>query len=170
VVRDFPNVIQEVLADTALGDKDFLLAVREAFYDFLDRNLDPREFESKTRTTKEGLFIPLNEILSFGHDGEIIHIHLASARTLEPDERTVMITDGFEKLAKKFAEPEFQAVKKVTITSWIVAKKPEFFETFGFVTDGPIDESVRQEYFKDETGPISAAHIDREVFLKRYLK
>jgi len=163
--RDFPT-------DSFKTDKDFIFAVSEVVMDYFDQNLDPMETEKilREKFIETGKFIPLNEILSYGYYKEAVHIHLASAKTIDKEERGRIINEGLQKLARKLKEdPELKDVKKITATSWIVFKMPEFLEAMGFTIDGPIDEEKRQKYFAHEKGEIWAAHIDREDFLKKYL-
>ncbi|MFH1089668.1 MAG: hypothetical protein V1716_04570 [Candidatus Uhrbacteria bacterium] len=171
-LRQFPSEVQEICEDTSLDEQKFLNKFQDLLIDFLDRNFDAREYEVKVGLVEARAhgFIPLNEIIYFGADDNLAHIHLGSARTFGPKEIISLFNDDLEKLAKELEKPEFKKVKKVTATSWIVAQKPEFFKAAGFTIDGPIGEEMTRRHFSTETRPVVASHIDREDFLRRYLK
>jgi len=171
-LKQFPPEVQEICEDTFLDEKTFLNKFQDLLIDFLDKNFDAREYEVKTGLADAETygFIPLNEIIYFGADDNLAHIHLGSARTFGPKEIISLFNDGLEKLAKELIKPEFAGIKKVTATSWIVAQKPDFFAGAGFTIDGLVDEEMRQRHFSTETRPVVASHIDREDFLQRYLK
>lgn len=173
-MRLFSVETQRIVDDPLLNDEVFQAAVINSLFDFLDRNIDPEQFEVARRAAfvEQGGFTPLNEIISYGCDDGVAHIHLADARTLtlRPRAFITAIIDGLEKLAKVLIQPGFEGVKVVTATSFIVAEHSGLLERAGFIIDGPIDEKTRQQHFKTEARPVSASHMSREDFLRRYLK
>lgn len=167
------EILSRFPIDSSETDEDFISAVSGVVMDYFDQNLDPIATEKilREKFIETGKFIPLNEILSYGYYKETVHIHLASAKTIDKEEREQIINEGLQKLARKLKEdPELKDVKKITATSWIVFKMPQVLEVMGFTIDGPIDEETRQRSFSHEKGPVWASHIDREDFLKRYLR
>lgn len=170
-VKGLQEVLQNFPVDSFETDETFVTAVTEAVLD-LDRNFDPTEVEKIQRKNfvEQGKSTPLNEILAYGYDDGIVHIHLANTRTLGPKQFITAVTDGLEKLAKLLTQPGFEEAKVITATSFIVAEHPGLLEHAGFTIDGPISEVTRRRHFRTETRPISASHMDREDFLKHYLK
>lgn len=116
-------------------------------------------------------FTPLSRALSFGvtEDGYVAHIHLAPAadiRNLRED-----VTEGLHKLADLIREnpDQYQALERITATSWIVSEHPRVLERLGFTIDGPVSEaSARHRREQGETRPASRAHIDIPDFLAKY--
>jgi len=167
------EILSNFSIDSFETDEDFVTAVSEVVMDYFDRYLDPVETEKilRVKFIETGKFIPLNEILSYGFYKEVVHIHLASAKTMDKEERDQTINDGLQKLARKLEDdPELKDIKKIMATSWIVFKRPESLVSMGFTIDGPIDEETHRKHFSHEKGPVWTSHIDREDFLKRYLK
>lgn len=168
--------LQEVLRKFSVepfeDDRDFLEDVLETLLDFIDKNFDPFELEKAQRErfiTKEN-FIPLSEILSFGHDGTVAHIHLAPARTMGKKEMVVSVLTGLRELARRLNEdPVLKDIKEITATSVLVAEHSSLLEKLGFPYQGLVDEETRQKYFPKETQPVGRCRVSREDFLKRYL-
>jgi len=125
-------------------------------------------------TFKEGSleqykFIPLNEILSYGIAGDLIHIHLEPAEGRSPGEKMELVQQGLRELAKKLIEDHaLEGIKTILATSWIVAAHPRIMEKLGFKVEGPIDEKMRREHFADESRPVGYSHMSREQFLELY--
>ena len=138
----------------------------------LKRN-NPRTYEEIEAEVfvKQGGFIKLNRMLSYGYSGEedeFIHIHLAPSRTLGPKEKITFTIDGFNKLAKTVKENE--KIKGITASSNIVAEHPETMERLGFIVLGEIDEKTKQAHFADGDREIHIAAMSREALLSKYLK
>lgn len=146
------DAIQPILAYQRAHPKESQIAARRAF-------------------VEHGGFTPINELLSYGHreDGETIHIHLAPADGIENWRERVL--DGFHELAHQVqAHPdEWQNFKRLTATSWIVAKNPGLLTRLGFTIEGPISDEARRKHFAGETRPIARAIMDRQTLLDKYL-
>lgn len=154
------------------NDEKFFAAVVETVLNFLDDNFNPLEMEKWTRARffAKGNFVPLSEILSFGHDERVAHIHLAPARTMGPKEMLTSVISGLRELARRLNEDEsLRDIERVTATSALVAEHSSLMERLGFSYTGLIDDETRQKYFSDETRPVGSCHMSREDFLKRYL-
>ncbi|PIX61905.1 hypothetical protein CO057_02140 [Candidatus Uhrbacteria bacterium CG_4_9_14_0_2_um_filter_41_50] len=140
--------------------------------DFFAKHVDPDKFEAVERKkfVERGNFIPLNEILSFGADDGVAHIHLAPARAIAPEKRMQLLNGGLRELALRMnTDEQLSEISRVKATSWIVAKMPSIIESLGFHIDGPIDDEIRRLYFPDQKGEIWEAHMDRKEFLEIYL-
>ncbi len=131
---------------------------------------NPQEFEAARRKAfaKEGGFIPLNEILSYGIENNgTVHIHLAPAQTLDNQEKMNLLIDGFKKLAEVVKNNE--EITNISATSWIVAKAPKTMQKFGFRVTGEISDEMKEKHFTDEDRPVHKAVMTREEFLAKYL-
>ncbi|KKR21387.1 MAG: hypothetical protein UT48_C0009G0019 [Parcubacteria group bacterium GW2011_GWE2_39_37] len=108
-------------------------------------------------------FIEVSEALSYGIDGEEVHIHLVP-------EGKVNLLESIELGLKKLAEivKENETIKIITATSTLVERNPRVVKLFGFTVDGKIDETTRQRHFAGEKREVWAAHMTREDFLNRY--
>lgn len=129
---------------------------------------NPQLFEKIRRSAfvREGGFIPVNEILSYGVYEGIMHIHLAPAEQMGTSEKLFNLKDGLKGLAEVVKKDE--SVKIITATSWIVTEHPKLLERFGFIVEGEIDEETKKKYFSDETRVVSRAYMTREDFLRKY--
>lgn len=114
----------------------------------------------------ECAFTPINDLLSYGREDGLIHIHLAPAKTLSVKEKIAAVRDGLTRLATIVHADE--SMKQIEATSWIVARHPKLMKKLGFTVTGPIDDGMRQRRFREETRPVSHAVINREEFLRRY--
>ena len=118
---------------------------------------------SMGKATEE--FTPVNEILTYGVDGDNVHIHLNSLQ-ISHQEKEELIYAGLRKLAVIIkSKPE---INKISATSWIVARHPRSIQKLGFTIKGPISEEFRQKHFKDEERPVHYSEMSREEFLTRY--
>ena len=146
----------------------FLLAIKPIF----DYEKDyPRNFESVLgyNMTKRYNFLPLNQVFSYGKDGNIVHIHISPATSMSPSEKLSNLKNGLKELAKIIEQDE--EVETITATSSLVAEHPEIVEgLLGFAIDGPISKEERENHFKYDTREIHKAHMTREDFLKKWKK
>ncbi len=167
------DYLDKLKNQTFENDEALITATSEVVSAFMKEHFSPKDIELRARQhfIEKSNFIPLNEILSYGYDQNVIHLHLAPARTEIPKRRLELVLNGFENLAKAMEnDPALKDIKEITMTSWIVAKWPEVFEAFGCTIDGPISDEDRERHFKNDKGEIWKAHIDRADFLARYLK
>jgi hypothetical protein len=151
--------------------EEFVEKTFSALEPILDlRKKNPEAFEKLQRKSfiEQEKFTPLNEILSYGGNGDLVHIHLAPAKTIGIGEMRRLIKDGFEKLARIVEENK--EIKKIAATSWIIAEHPKIMERFGFEVEGEIDEETRQRHFVDDDREIHGAAMTRKEFLSKYLK
>src|SRR3989339_838924 len=134
------------------------------------------------KASVEATNLPLNEILYYGVDQDIIHIHLKSVAELlkEHGKRDgitrveELLEDGLRKLAIVIGKNE--DIKKVTAKSWLCASKSgrRWLEELGFVWDGLISKEERELHFKDavnakgEPEKVAEMHMDRDEFLRKY--
>ena len=109
-------------------------------------------------------FIEANELISYGKEDNIIHIHVVPKEKIE--NIFISFREGMEKISKIVREDE--EIEKVTATSWIVAEHPRALERVGFTIDGEIGDEMRKAHFSNEKRPIWGAHISREELLKKY--
>lgn len=180
-VRTLPPEISDELVQMidklfeTIDPEDFeamLERVQKVITSFLEKHFTRESLEKFRREVfvREGKFMPLNEIISFGVGGDnIAHIHLAPASLLRPKELLRGVREGLQELARRLEEdPKFKDVSVVTASSWIVAKNPKLLERIHFTVDGPISEQMREEHFQDEVREVWAAHMDRKEFLKQY--
>ena len=137
------------------------------------RIANPRLFESIRAEgfVAQGKFTKLNEILSYGQRGDIIHIHLAPSKELlkkiGKERYEELILDGLKKLAIVVEKDE--GIKEITATSPVVYNNPKRMAKFHFVSRGLISEEHRERYWKGTKEPIEEAYIPRDKFLTQYL-
>jgi len=125
------------------------------------------EFEEAQMQTmnKEGGFIAINRLLSYGIYGPIVHLHAPPGKTVEGKRKLYL--DGLAELAKIINQnPE---IEEITATSHLVAEHQGLFKMLGF-TVGDLPEESRKEHFAGEERELKIAKISREDFLKRFLK
>ena len=119
---------------------------------------------------EQGNFIKLNEILSYNIDDNDAHIHIAPAKELLKETGQAgfiqLISDGLLKLTE--VVKVHNEIKKITASSWFVAKYPRIMEKLGFKIVGPISDEKRNEYFGDDTGDIQEAQMTRDELLDKY--
>lgn len=135
---------------------------------------NPEGLESlrRERFVETGGFIKVNELVSYGKGGDIIHIHFAPAEYLLEKSGFVALKELAEQGLRRLAEivEKDKDIKRIEATSWLVAKYPRIIKSFGFEIDGPISDEIREKYFsQNEERNIGASHIKREDFLEKYL-
>ena len=152
-----------------ISDKQqFLSEIMTALKPALDiREAHPDKFEEAlARAMNEsGGFIEINRLLSYGKSGSIIHMHAPAGETV--GNKVTLYREGLRKLAEIINDDP--KIKKVTATSPLVSAHPGLFTRAGFKVDDVTDE-FRQQHFAGEEREIKIAEIDREEFLKRFLK
>lgn len=124
-----------------------------------------KEFEEAQAKAMNELsgFTEINRLLSYGKDGDRIHIHAPFGRTVEG--KLKLYREGMRKLAEIVEnDPE---VKKITATSALVAEHPSLFERAGFEIS-EVPEWIKEEHFDGQKN-IKKASISRDEFLKRFL-
>jgi hypothetical protein len=163
--------IQKLLEQhSATEDKDaFIDGVASALkpiFEFREKN--PEEFGKILREAfvEQGGFTKVNEILSYGEYKDLVHIHLASSDGMKIGEVKRKFLEGLGQLAEIIKNKE--EIKKITATSWIVAKNSKLLEKLGFTVEGELSEELKREHFTGDKRPISRASISREDFLKIY--
>lgn len=158
-----------LLACENISDKQqFLDGIMEALKPALEiREAHADKFEeAQARAMNEsGGFTEINRLLSYGKSGPIIHIHAPAGESV--GNKISLYRDGMKKLAEIVNnDPE---IKEITATSYLVASHPGLFTRAGFKVEDVSDE-FRQEHFAGEEREIKIAKIDREEFLRRFLK
>ncbi len=145
---------------------------------------NPEAFEEIEREAfvEGSSFTRINEILSYGIDEEhrsneehgsgkkeLVHIHLAPAKTFGPVKSRRLVREGFKELAEIVNKNK--KIEVITATSWIIAKHPNMINKLGFTDNGEIGEEKREEYFSEEDDDIEIheARMTREEFLEKYL-
>jgi hypothetical protein len=165
-----------------VADKnEFVERVLEALKPILCFHAErPEDFQ---REAAEATNLPLNEILYYGVDQDIIHIHLKSVAELlkERGKKDGMarveelLEDGLRKLAVVLEKNK--DIQKVTAKSWLCASKSgrRRLEQLGFVWDGLISGEEKELYFKDpanakfgEEENVANMHMDKDAFLRKY--
>lgn len=125
-------------------------------------------FETKMRENfvSSSGFIRLNESLSYGKDHNLVHIHVASSKTMSDWEKYVNLKDGLRKLQEVLKNDK--DIEQVTASSWIVATRGggRIMEKLGFKVTGEISPEFKEKFFKGEERPVFEAYIDRDDFLK----
>ena len=92
-------------------------------------------------------FIPANEVISYGVEENLIHIHVIPEKKIE--KIISKFKDGLREVANVVNDNE--KFEKITAASWLVAQHPEIMEKrYGFIIDGKISEEMRSRYFADE--------------------
>jgi len=144
--------------DEIMGALKPTLEIREAHADKFE--------EAQARAMNEsGGFTEINRLLSYGKHKHIIHIHAPAGETV--GNKISLYRDGMKKLAEIVNnDPE---IKEITATSYLVASHPGLFTRAGFKVEDVSDEFC-QEHFPGEEREIKIAKIDREEFLRRFLK
>jgi hypothetical protein len=163
------EIIAALSACENLSDKQqFLDKIMEALRPVLDiRQAHADEFEdAQARAMNEaGGFTEINRLLSYGKYKHIIHMHAPAGETV--GNKITLYRDGMRKLAEIINnDPE---IKEITATSPLVAAHPGLFTRAGFKVEEVSDE-FRQQHFSGEEREIKKAIIDREEFLRRFLK
>lgn len=158
--------------------KKFTNRVLNIIQPFFHLRSKDREEIKREIFLREGNFEPLNDILSYSEhfqDNEkVIHIHLAPSRELKKEKGELiffqLIQDGLIRLANLVEKDK--EVRKIIAASWIIGKRPNFIERFGFKIDGEISKDFRKKYFpyEEDDDKIIMAHINRGEFLKKFLK
>ena len=158
------SIRAQIEAISAIEDKKefvekFVIALKPFFDLWVD---NPREFEriERQRFVEKGGYTKVNEILSYGAEGDDVHIHLAPAKALGMEVRRQAI-EGLKELAQIVQKDK--SIKSISATSWIVAEHPKLMEKFGFTI-------IEEEGFTSEGKKIAAATMPREEFLERYLE
>lgn len=126
-------------------------------------NIVKEKLVEKLETSKG---ISVNKILSYGITGDNLHIHLRNLE-ISHNEKEILVQDGLRKLATLIANKP--KIKKISATSWIVAKHPRTIQKMGFTIKGSISEEFQKKVFPNEKRPIYYAEMTREEFLAKYL-
>jgi hypothetical protein len=176
--NQFKELLQNLRTINFSSDQELITQVSESIHDFAVTNFSPEELTKNIENREqEEVFENLNDMLSYGGNSNIIHIHIVpKPEALEgkkPKEKIEylinQVKDGLHKLAGLMqTDPRWENVKKVTAASWLVARHTEKMEELGFVIEGPISDEFRKKYFKNDPRPISSAYIDRLDFLRKY--
>lgn len=158
-----------LLACEDISDKQkYLDTVMGALKPILDmREARPNAFEEAQARAmnKEMGFTEINRLLSYGKSGSTVHIHAPAGETVR--NKITLYREGLRTLAEIIAsDPE---IKEVTATSSLVAEHPKLFTRAGFEV-GEVPDEIRQQHFASEEREIKFAKIDREEFLKRFLR
>lgn len=153
------------------GEDEFTEKVTEILKPLLDFRLSqPEAFEQIARKefVKNGKFIPVNEMLSYGRgeDGWL-HIHIAPHEASSMREKLKLFKEGMKKFAEMAQGDD--SVMGLKGTSWIVTEHPRILERFHFTLTGKISEELRERHFSDEERETQGAYISREELIKRYL-
>ncbi|OGI83006.1 hypothetical protein A3I95_01575 [Candidatus Nomurabacteria bacterium RIFCSPLOWO2_02_FULL_44_12] len=111
-------------------------------------------------------FTKVNEALSYGIDGNVMHIHLRNISRYDYTEKEKLVIDGLRKLASVVSENV--KIRTIRATSPLVARYPRQLKKLGLKTTGQISEELRLKYFKEETLPVHEAIMTREEFLAIY--
>jgi hypothetical protein len=164
--------IQEALKECLVEEnkdefiKKAFLAL-ESIINFKTNN--PEEFEKIQREAfvEQGGFEKINEVLSYGKEGNNIHIHLAPSMELRAGLRG-QVMKGLEELADIIEKNK--EIKNITATSWIVAEHPKLMEKLGFRVNEEVSEELRRERFPGEERKMAEASMTREEFLEKYGK
>lgn len=152
-----------------ISDKEqFLDKVMEVLEPFLKiREIYPDKFEeAQARAMNQsGGFTEINRLLSYGKSGPVVHIHAPAGMSV--GNKITLYREGLRKLAEVVNnDPE---IKEINATSFLVADHQSLFRRAGFNIEDVSDE-FRREHFNGEEREIKMAKIDREEFLKRFLK
>lgn len=167
---DITEVLSELRECTNTLERDeFISRVADLIRPLLEIRLSHApEIEKVQRKlfVENSDFLSLNEILFYGTDQGVVHIHLAPAKTLSFNERKRLVNEGLEKLAHIVREDE--NIKEIVATSWIIAQAPEIIEKLGFTVKGEIDPETKAKHFVDEDRPVGKAVMSREEFIAKY--
>lgn len=162
---DPESIIANLKACAKIKNKtDFIEAVFKAGKPIVDLKIEKPEVFDRAEEGEE--FIKINDLLSYGITGDVAHIHVV------PDGKVEKLPSAFKEGAEKLAEiiEKNKTIKIVRAVSWIVAKHPRIMERLGFTLDGEVSEEFRRAHFGDSKQIIHVAHMNREDFLKKYLK
>jgi hypothetical protein len=131
------------------------------------REMYPDKFEeARAHAMNESLgFTEINRLLSYGKHKHIIHIHALAGETVK--NKITLYREGMRKLAEIINNDS--EINEITATSHLVATHPGLFTGAGFKVEDISDE-FRQEHFANEEREIKIAKINREEFLRRFLK
>jgi len=153
---DIPE--KELFLDAVMKALGPVLKIRESHADKFE--------EAQARAMNEsGGFVEINRLLSYEKIGSEIQLHAPAGRTV--GNKLGLYREGMRKLAEIVEkDPE---VEKITAMSHLVAKHPGLFTAVGFGVY-EISDEIRQKHFIHEDREIKVAEIDREKFLKRFLK
>ncbi|MFH0804553.1 MAG: hypothetical protein V1896_03050 [Candidatus Zambryskibacteria bacterium] len=162
--------------NTGLGSKNEEEFVDSSFIlikDLIDEKIKHPEIFQKAH--RENVIqrsgnIKLSELMYYNVDLEngTAMIHVGHGEDLSLGEILKAFREGLKELAKQVQDDE--RIKEIQATSWIAAKNPGLLGKAGFTYEGLISEKEKIEHFKDETRPVGWAHIDRDLFLEKYLE
>ncbi len=169
VELDSESLIKEL--GEALHSKtseEFVELSFERLKKLFDQKIEHPEIFEKIRREAMGN-IRLSELMYYTIDRRnwTALIHIGPKGDLSLGEILKAFRDGLHELAKQVEEDE--RIKEIRATSWIVASNPGLLEKAGFTVEGPVDEKTKIEDFRDETRPISSAHMSRERLLEKWL-
>jgi|SRR3989338_3154880 len=139
-------------------EKVFLLS--QLVFDLKKSN--PAEFESVERKIyfEQSGLIEINDALWYGVEKSSININLTPVKQLGIAATINLVTEGLKYLAK--IVDQNKNINEITAESWIIGKNPRVIEKFGFTLG---EMKINQKGEK-----IGSASMDRETFLKKYLK
>ena len=163
--RAFDDIEKACLAEDGDRFAEAMMPILEPLIHLKIENLV--EFERITRIDFNKKFIPLNDVLSYGRDGNTIHLHVPPSESIGLKEKMYLLKSGLIDLAAMVKDDP--TIVEITGTSWIVAKAPKLLESLGFTDRGLVSDEKRREYFGGETRPVAEAYISRQDLLDRYL-
>lgn len=163
------NIRNALLACENISDKqqflDEIMAALRPAIEIREAHADKFEYAQARAMNESGGFTEINRLLSYGKHKHMIHIHAPAGETV--DNKISLYREGMRKLAEIVDnDPE---IKEITATSYLVASHLGLFTRAGFTVEDISDE-FRQEHFVGEKREIKIAKIDREEFLRRFLK
>jgi len=144
---------------------DAIMTALKPVLDIKEKHADKFEEAQARAMNVLGGFTEINRLLSYGKSGPIIHIHAPAGEAV--GNKITLYREGMRKLAELVeSDPE---IKEITATSHLVAAHPGIFTKSGFKVNELSDE-FRQQHFAGDEREIKIAKINREEFLKRFLK
>jgi hypothetical protein len=165
-INDIINRLEECVAID--DESEFIYTITVVIKPLLDlRVKHAYEFEAaQARVMNETSdFKEINRLVSYGKDGATIHLHAPPGKTVE--NKITFYRQALRDLAVIINnDPEIQ---EIDASSFLVAEHPELFTRLGFRVEEVTDE-FRQAHFANEERDIKIAKIDREDFLKKFLK
>ncbi|EKD33318.1 MAG: hypothetical protein ACD_76C00045G0004 [uncultured bacterium] len=168
-VEKIEDIRKALMACTGIQDKeqfiDEIMKILKPAIDIREVYADKFEEAQAKVMNEEGGFTELNRLVSYGKSGPTIHIHHVPGETVQ-NKRSLYL-DAMRKLAVIVSEDP--GVQQIVATSWIVAKNPSIFTMSGFNVED-VSHEVRQAHFAGEKREIKTATMNREEFLKRFLK
>lgn len=177
---DKDGIIKGIKESLEIKDKEtFVSHLVKTLEPFILLNITKHDFiehiwekERREEILNEDGNFKLSEVLYAGSEGNEASIHLAPAKEFIKEKGIAYFKNeikvGLIKLAEMIEnKPE---IEKITATSWIVAKNPALLVDLGFIVDGNITKEEKEQYFSEDTRPVSKAFINREDFLKKYGK